>query len=85
MVWTEGHIWQSSKPIIVKDSYFEYKYVLIEDDCPENSKQEVHQWEQGVNRISDLDTLDEISDFTKEKQDTKENIDKSNVKIIQDK
>ena len=29
--WTEGHIWRSVEPILVRESYFEYKYVLLQD------------------------------------------------------
>ena len=50
LTWTEGHWWRSGKPIIVRESYFEYKYVLLEND-------EVVGWEEGVNRIADLDAL----------------------------
>ena len=62
LIWTEGHIWCSTKPIIVRESYFEYKYVLLEDD-------QVSGWEEGVNRIADLDHLPQITDFRSEKKD----------------
>lgn len=32
LVWTEGHIWRSAEPIVVRESYFEYKYVLLMDE-----------------------------------------------------
>lgn len=53
--WTEGHIWRSVEPIIVHESYFEYKYVLLEQG-------KVIAWEEGVNRIADLDALPEVTD-----------------------
>ena len=53
--WTDGHIWRSVEPIIVRESYFEYKYVMLEED-------KVIAWEEGVNRIADLDALPEVTD-----------------------
>ena len=29
--WTEGHVWRSVEPILVRETYFEYKYVLLQD------------------------------------------------------
>ena len=58
LIWTEGHIWRSAQPIIVRDSYFKYKYVLLDDN-----KEKVVGWENGVNRIADLDLLPELKDF----------------------
>lgn len=86
LVWTDGHIWQSAKPIIVRQDWFEYKYVLIED-LNKDGKFEFHEmqkWENGINRIADLDCMDEIMDFSKEKTDTVANIDKSNLKLLED-
>lgn len=53
--WTDGHIWRSVEPIIIRESYFEYKYVLLEEG-------KVVAWEEGVNRIADLDALPEVTD-----------------------
>lgn len=53
--WTEGHVWKSVEPIIVRESYFEYKYVLLQEN-------QVIAWEEGVNRIADLDALPEVTD-----------------------
>ena len=53
--WTEGHIWKSTEPVIVNKSYFEYKYVLLQEG-------QVIGWEEGVNRIADLEALPEVSD-----------------------
>lgn len=76
LIWTEGHIWRSSKPIIVRESYFEYKYVLLEDD-------KVNSWEEGVNRIADLDLLPEIKNF-KDFENKTANIGKTNLKLTED-
>ena len=55
LTWTEGHIWKSTDPIIVNKPFFEYKYVLLMDG-------QVTGWEEGVNRIADLDALPEVKD-----------------------
>lgn len=52
--WTEGHIWKSVEPIIVNKPYFQYKYVLLQEG-------EVSGWEEGVDRIADLDALPQVS------------------------
>lgn len=39
-------------PLEMQESRFEYKYVLLNEDDQENI-----QWEQGVNRIADLNIL----------------------------
>ena len=39
----------------MRETYFQYKYVLLED-------KKVVAWEEGVNRIADLDALPEVTD-----------------------
>lgn len=73
LIWTEGHIWRSAKPIVVRESYFEYKYVLLEDE-------KVVAWEEGVNRIADLDALPEVKDFA-EHENQAPNMAKTNVQL----
>lgn len=73
LIWTEGHIWRSLQPIIVRESYFEYKYVLLQDN-------EVVAWEQGVNRIADLDSLPEVGEF-QEAEDTTPNLANNNLRL----
>ena len=46
---------ESVEPVLVRESYFEYKYVLLENE-------KVVAWEEGVNRIADLDALPEVKD-----------------------
>lgn len=50
MKWTEGHVWMLENPIISNVPYFQYKYVIMEDD------QDL-KWENGMNRIADLEML----------------------------
>ena len=79
LVWTEGHIWRSVQPIVVRESYFEYKYVLLEND-------KVVSWEEGVNRIADLDALPEVKDFKDiESSNTVPNMAKSNLNLNEQK
>lgn len=51
--WTTGHLWKSVEPLYVTSSCFQYKYVLLEND-------EMVKWEEGCNRIADLDALPEM-------------------------
>ena len=79
LIWTEGHIWRSTQPIVVRESYFEYKYVLLEND-------EVVAWEEGVNRIADLDALPEVRDFKDiEAANATPNMAKNNLNLNQTK
>lgn len=77
LIWTEGHIWRSGRPIIVRESYFEYKYVHLNEG-------EVVGWEEGVNRIADLDALPEITRFLDDQENTVPNIGKDNLTLNQD-
>lgn len=74
LIWTDGHIWRSGRPIIVRESYFEYKYVLLDND-------EVVGWEEGVNRIADLDALPEITRFDDDQENAKPNMAKDNITL----
>lgn len=79
LIWTEGHIWRSAQPIVVRESYFEYKYVLLEND-------KVVAWEEGVNRIADLDALPEVKDFKDiEMANSTPNMAKNNLNLNQQK
>ena len=59
MKWTEGHVWTLQTPITSFVPYFQYKYVIMEGD------QDL-KWENGINRIADLDMLAESTLQTKE-------------------
>jgi hypothetical protein len=48
--WTEGHFWVSENLVILNKPYFLYKYVIME-------KGEPKIWEQGPNRLADLNVL----------------------------
>jgi len=50
LLWTEGHIWVTEKPIITNEPYFAYKYILLEQGS-------LKVWETGVNRMADLTIL----------------------------
>mmetsp|Transcript_5298 Transcript_5298/g.8930 ORF Transcript_5298/g.8930 Transcript_5298/m.8930 type:complete len:117 (+) Transcript_5298:471-821(+) len=52
MKWTEGHIWVSERPLITNNYYFQYKYVLLDEE-----KTNLIAWERGVDRIADLEIL----------------------------
>ena len=49
MVWTEGHIWKTTEPIITSEPMFSYKYALL--DGENDQAQELQQWERGVDRL----------------------------------
>lgn len=51
--WTEGDVWVSNKPLVVKRNFFNYKYAAIKE------KTEIVMWERGVDRIADLDIMEE--------------------------
>lgn len=68
--WTEGHIWKSEEPLEMQESRFEYKYVLLNEDDQENI-----QWEQGVNRIADLNILPNMVRKSKKGQRTPREVD----------
>ena len=47
--WTEGDVWVSEKPLVVKNTHhFNYKYAMIE------GRNKIVGWERGVDRIADL-------------------------------
>ena len=50
--WTENHLWVSEPIQILSSSFFKYKYVIVNTN---------HQktWEQGPNRIGDLNIKDD--------------------------
>ena len=48
--WTSGHLWVSKEPFITKESYFQFKYVLLSD-------MKLVHWERGIDRIADLEIL----------------------------
>lgn len=54
LIWSEDHIWETETPILTDQSYFSYKYVLV------NNGQLV-KWEDGFDRIADLDLLPEVA------------------------
>ena len=49
----QGDLWYTDKPILTKKRYFCYKYVILHGDGTLNN------WERGVDRIADLEILDE--------------------------
>jgi len=49
----DGDLWFTDKPILTSKRYFCYKYVILNPDGSLNS------WERGVDRIADLEILDE--------------------------
>lgn len=56
MVWTEGDWWITETPIITKQYYFQYKYVLWDDNANKFSS-----WERGIDRLIDCEVLDDCS------------------------
>ena len=48
LTWTEGHMWVSKEPLVVECCYFQYKYVLVEED-------QLKAWERGIDRIADFE------------------------------
>ena len=48
--WTDGHVWQSSEPIVTSKPFFMYKYVLLD------GKEQI-AWEEGIDRIADLELI----------------------------
>lgn len=54
MKWTEGHIWVVENLLIYTNSFFTYKYVVMKQD-------KAVKWEQGPNRIADLNILPDRS------------------------
>jgi hypothetical protein len=59
MKWTDGHVWVLDNPIVSSVPYFSYKYVIMEDD------QDL-KWENGMNRIADLEMLGSSTSKTNE-------------------
>jgi hypothetical protein len=59
MHWTEGHIWVLDSPIQTLKPHFSYKYVLMEEEA-------IIKWENGIDRIADLELLPELSEKTQE-------------------
>ena len=51
LIWTEGDIWESAKPLKTNSYYFQYKYALIKD------KKELVCWEIGIDRLADLEIM----------------------------
>ena len=54
LMWTEGHIWKTSSPIVTDVPHFQYKYVLL------HKLDEPKAWENGLNRIADLRLLSDL-------------------------
>ena len=57
MQWTDSQSWVSMEPVRINfDSpkTFQYKYVIV------NHRGDLIRWESGINRIAELDLLDEI-------------------------
>ena len=52
MKWTDGHVWVTETPLITNHYYFQYKYVLLDED-----KTKLISWERGIDRIADLEIL----------------------------
>ena len=50
---TDGDLWFTEKPILTKKRFFCYKYVILHQDGSLNT------WENGVDRIADLEILEE--------------------------
>ena len=50
LIWTEGHVWVSEKPVITKSRHFFYKYRVIVDG-------ELKIWEEGIDRICQPELL----------------------------
>jgi len=50
MKWTDGHIWETVKPIETDAPFFMYKYVLVQDGKTATR-------ENGINRVCDLELL----------------------------
>ena len=48
-------IWITESPLLTKKRYFQYKYVLLNQDGS------LSTWERGVDRIADLDILPDIN------------------------
>ena len=57
MVWTEGHVWRTVKPIITSEPMFSYKYALLDGENGE--EQELLKWEKGVDRLCQCSLLEE--------------------------
>ena len=55
MKWTEGHIWVLEEPVLTSKPFFQYKYVLMDDE-----KTKMVKWEAGIDRIIDMRLLPEI-------------------------
>lgn len=51
--WTEGDVWVSAKPLVMRKCFFQYKYSMI------RNRSEIVGWERGVDRIADLDLMNE--------------------------
>lgn len=51
LFWSDGHCWINKEPLLVNSPYFEYKYALFGVDG------QLEIFENGINRIADLETL----------------------------
>ena len=47
LTWTEDHIWVSERPVITRNHYFRYKYVMIEQGSKQRDDEKAY-------RIADL-------------------------------
>jgi hypothetical protein len=65
LIWTEGHVWTTPKPIKTKRNFFRYKYVVLHGD------DEPKQWEGGVDRIADLKLLRRLKEIGEQKDPNK--------------
>ena len=62
----DGDLWYTDKPILTKKRYFCYKYVILNPDGSLSS------WERGVDRIADLEILEERQTYGKNEHDPKQ-------------
>ena len=57
--------WVLDEPIITRETHFTYKYVIMQGN-------NVIQWEEGINRIADLEAMPELTtknmEFVQEQQ-----------------
>lgn len=51
LFWGDNHCWCTKEPVMVNDPFFEYKYALF------GVQGDLQFWENGINRIADLETL----------------------------
>lgn len=59
MKWTEGHNWVSVNPLITNAFFFQYKYAILE-----NEGSELVEWENGVDKIADLEIMPDSRQFS---------------------